>query len=327
MKKRRKHTNCLNCGQTLHEKHNFCANCGQENTDNEAGVGLLLREFTSNFLSLDSRFGRTLKPFLFSPGKITNAFNSGKRVFYANPIRWYLVISIFHFFFFIRNVSSDSSDSKGRGFITNSDDSELTVAEFDSLYNLPDSLHQIDNWPISGHYFTMIDELNKDKELKPQGIMDSLKLNDLPWVRKQATKKFIKINRESTASLNQYIMRQIPAIMFFILPLHAFLLKLFFWRKGLYIKHLIHSLHLHSFFFFVLALAWITVLVFGEPVRNISPGIAMLTGMIYILISFRKVYKVRWIWTVFRYFMVGFLYSIILSFMLIAGVLVSLALF
>lgn len=324
MKKRRKHSNCLNCGQSLHEKHNYCSNCGQENTDNELSIGLLFKEFISNFLSLDSRFGRTLKPFLIRPGKITNSFNDGMRVFYAHPIRWYLVISLFHFFFFIRVI--DPSEIKGRSII-NSDSDELTSAQFDSLYHLPDSLHEVDGWPISEHYFTMIDKMNIEGDLSPSEIMDSLKLNDLPFVERVTTRQLVKVNHESSASLVQYLLRQIPLTMFFVLPIYAFILKLFFWRKGLYIRHLVHSLHIHSFFFFIMSIAWILVLILGEQASNFIAPTAALIGAIYILISFRNIYQVKWVWTIFRFFMVGMFYLIVLSFAMTAGILVSFVFF
>ncbi|MEP5613540.1 MAG: DUF3667 domain-containing protein [Cyclobacteriaceae bacterium] len=324
MKKRRKHSKCLNCGQNLHESHNYCSNCGQENTDNELSIGLLFREFLSNFLSLDSRFGRTLKPFLFKPGKITDSFNEGMRVFYAHPIRWYLVISLIHFFFFMRVV--DPSEIKGRSFVSGNSD-ELSSAQFDSLYYLPDSLHEEDNWPISDHYFTMIDKMNKDGDLSPSEILDSLKLNDLPFVERIVTRQIVKINHESSSSLAQYMLRQIPLAMFFVLPLYAFILKLFFWRKGLYIRHLVHALHIHSFFFFIMSIAWIMVLIFGEELNKTLTPLLALLGAVYILISFRNIYKVKWIWTIFRFFMVGTFYCIVLSFAMVAAVIVSFVFF
>lgn len=324
MKKRRKHSKCLNCGQNLHENHNYCSNCGQENTDNELSIGLLFKEFLSNFLSLDSRFGRTLKPFLFKPGKITSSFNDGMRVFYAHPIRWYLVISLIHFFFFVRVI--DPSEIKGRSFV-NSDSDELSTTQFDSLFYLPDSLYEEDNWPISDHYFVMIDKMNQEGDLSPSEIMDSLKLNDLPFAERIATRQLVKINHESSASLVQYMLRQIPLAMFFVLPLYAFILKVFFWRKGLYIKHLVHALHIHSFFFFIMSIGWILILIFGEDANKTLSTLAVLVGAIYILISFRNIYGVKWVWTIFRFFMVGTCYFIVLSFAMVAAVLLSFVFF
>lgn len=322
MKKRRKHKACLNCGELLQQKHNYCPNCGQENTDNQVSIGLLLREFLSNFFSLDSRFGRTFRPFLFNPGKLTIAFNEGRRVLYANPIRWYLVISIFHFFFMAKMFEPTIKDKKLRGFM---DEMEaLSVAEFDSIYNYPDTSKSVD-WPLSNNKMKLIRHLNQEVNLTPDEIMDTLKLDNQPILRRYASKQIIKINQETNASLSTYIMRQIPIIIFFILPVYAFLLKVFFWRKGLYIKHLIHSIHIHSFFFFLLGWVWVLALLI-EDFEDFGLGFTLLLTSVYIVISFRRVYCVKYIWSSFRLLIIGLIYSIALIFSLVIGVILSLAL-
>ena len=329
MKKRRKHKQCLNCGQNLHESHNYCSNCGQENTDNEASLSLLLREFTSNFFSLDSRFVRTFKPFLFRPGEITRSFNEGKRVFYANPIRWYLVISLFHFFFFTKLVNLNNTGEPDPVFDSGYESEALDSATYDSLMYLPDSLVDKEDWPLPDHYFRLVDHLSNE-DFTSEKIIDTLKINDLDysWFRRQVAKKVIKLNVDSQASVNQYLVRQIPIIMFFILPLYAFLLKLFFWKKGLYIQHLIHSLHIHSFVFLMLGLVWIMSLIFPEAsyeaLNNIFGSTILGIIVIYIFISFRRVYQTRWINNIFRLFGIGFLYLILLGAGMLTGVVVSL---
>ncbi|MEP1032748.1 DUF3667 domain-containing protein [Ekhidna sp.] len=319
MKKRRKHKSCLNCGELLNQKHNYCPNCGQENTDNQVSLGLLLREVTSNFLSLDSRFAHTFKPFLFNPGKITNAFIEGKRVYFANPIRWYLVISIFHFFFMSKMFEPTVKDKKQRGF---SAEVELSDTKFDSLYNLPDSAHT--GWPLSNPRQKMVNHLIETTNLDAAGIIDSLKIITGSWANDFAVNKIVKINQETTASLNEYLMRQIPLIIFFILPVYAFLLKLFFWRKGLYITHLIHSIHLHSFLFFILGWMWVVSLLIKD-FKDYGGPICMILTFVYAVISFRKVYGIKIGWSIFRATMLGFIYTFFVSFVLLIGILISLA--
>ncbi|WP_425392347.1 DUF3667 domain-containing protein [Ekhidna sp.] len=322
MKKRRKHKACLNCGELLQQKHNYCPNCGQENTDNQVSIGLLLREFLSNFFSLDSRFGRTFKPFFFSPGKLTIAFNEGRRVLYANPIRWYLVISIFHFFFMAKMFAPTVKDRQLRGFQDEME--ELSLHKFDSLYALPDTTQN--GWPIPKTKSELVDHLIVTTTLAPSEIMDSLNLAFDSWHRQYAAEKVIKISQETTASLNSYIMSQIPMIIFCILPIYALLLKLFFWRKGLYIKHLIHSIHLHSLFFFLLGWVWVFSLLI-EDFEDYGINIAVLLSSIYIVISFKKVYAQKLVWCITKFFMIGFFYSILLGFSLGLGVMISLAFF
>ncbi len=58
---------------------------------------VLLREFLEDFLELDSRFMRTLKPLLFKPGKLTRDYLDGKRFRYTPPIRLYIFSSMAFF--------------------------------------------------------------------------------------------------------------------------------------------------------------------------------------------------------------------------------------
>ena len=320
MKKRRKHKACLNCGELLQQKHNYCPNCGQENTDHQVSIGLLMREFTSIFFSLDSRFAHTFKPFLFDPGKITNAFIAGRRVYYANPIRWYLVISILHFFLLSKVFQPTVHDKKQRGF-SNTD--PITQTEYDSLQSLPDSVH-LNKWPQSGSKFKMADYLIQETDFTADEIMDSLEMNTGKWTTDFITKKIVRTKQETNASITNYLMRQIPIIVFFILPIYAFLLKLFFWRKGLYIKHLIHSIHIHSFFFFLLSIVWIFELIF-EGFEDFGINISLLIMTVYILISIKKVYGVRIRWGIVRLFFLGILYIFLIGIALVVGVLLSLA--
>ena len=322
MKKRRKHSRCLNCGEPLERRHNYCPNCGQENTDHQISIGMLIREFTSSIFSLDSRFAHTILPFLIRPGKITNAFIEGRRVHYANPIRWYLVFSIINFFFMSKVFEPSVHDRKQIGFGSSE---ELTDHEFDSLYHLPDTVLNNGSWPLSNPQQKMVGHLVKMTDLTATEIQDSLKLHKEHWANDFATNKFIKMNQETTASLNGYLLRQVPLIIFFILPIYAFLLKIFFWKKGLYIKHLVHSLHLHSFFFFLLGIMWILALIF-DGFEETGMPLAVIITFVYAIISFKNVYKIKIIWSIFRASWIGLVYLFALSTIFVIGIIISLAL-
>lgn len=326
MKKRRKHLNCLNCGHPLDHSFNFCPNCGQENTDNEVGVSLLLKEFASNFFSIDSRFGRTILPFLFQPGKITVSFNEGQRVRYANPIRWYLVISLFHFFFlsfFINKEEKKPNEEDSFTFIGNM----ATKAEADSIMAIPDSLlYAANDWPIPTPYWSVVNYLQKEGNLTPTEIMDTLQFNDLSWPSRAITHKIIKVGQESQQSISNYLYAQVPLIIFLSLPFYAFILKLFFWRRGLYIKHLIHSIHIHSFLFFVNTLFVIVALATSADL-GLMVRISFAITALYIVLSFHRVYNLRKRWAAGRLLLVGLTYSVFFTIIFVVGMLLSFAFF
>jgi hypothetical protein len=277
--------------------------------------GLLFREFLTNFFSTDSRFGRTIFPFLFRPGLITQAFNAGQRVRFANPFRLYVTMSVIHFFFFtwINQVDVDESEAIIQINLGTEND-EWVSADSDSLAQATDSIGREGLSFLPREQMDMIDKMNREGKLSSREIMDSLNLNDKPWFTRQLIDKMIRIDRDQGASVNSYLLRQIPVIMFFILPLYALILKLFFWRRGLYIHHMVHSLHIHSFAFFVLSLAWITALLLmpwaGTDITSVMMVIAIIIIAFYLIISFRRVYQLRWYSVVLRLVGVGLSYTL-----------------
>jgi hypothetical protein len=74
---------CLNCGKP--DAQAFCPHCSQPNIEYPVSLSVLVSDWFAANLSIDSRLGRTLKPWLFAPGSLTQAFLSGKRVQYTSP--------------------------------------------------------------------------------------------------------------------------------------------------------------------------------------------------------------------------------------------------
>ena len=108
--------------------------CGQENTDRNVSFKDLTREFFNNYLSFDSKFGRSIKPFFINPGKLTSEFISGKRVNYANPIRLYLILSLFFFFILSKfNAVQNQDEGSGQFKISTNAGQKMTPQEADSI--------------------------------------------------------------------------------------------------------------------------------------------------------------------------------------------------
>lgn len=87
----------------------------------------------------------------------------------------------------------------------------------------------------------------------------------------------------------------VPRLMFVLLPVFALLLKIAF-RQRFYFDHLVHSLHLHSAAYLVLAL----MLPLEEAAVEFAPAtILQVVLFFYLLASFvtslRRVYQVGWI--------------------------------
>ena len=122
--------NCLNCQNEIQDGGKFCSNCGQQVDKNNLKLSVVLKDFFENYISFDTRFGRSIIPFLFKPGYLTDKFEEGKRKNYANPFRLYILTSIL-FFTTLASYFVNFSNHHGSIVQFNNDKSELI--EFQDL--------------------------------------------------------------------------------------------------------------------------------------------------------------------------------------------------
>ena len=134
---------CLNCGTPLEGP--FCYYCGQPDKNFMRFFPVLLREFLEDFLELDSRFTRTMKPLLFLPGKLTRDYLDGRRFRYTPPLRLYIFSSMIFFILAAmlagNAITIDSSDLSDTGIGT-----ALSIESADSekLEKVREALDQLD---------------------------------------------------------------------------------------------------------------------------------------------------------------------------------------
>jgi predicted RNA-binding Zn-ribbon protein involved in translation (DUF1610 family) len=323
---RRKSDHCLNCGERIDKDFNFCPNCGQENTDNYVTTRTLIGEFLNNYFSFDSRFIRTFGPFLFKPGKITQVFLDGKRLLYANPVRWYLVISLFHFLMLNQFEGVNDSIKNSDGIVNFGDgDTDFGKDEIDSLLKVPDSLkyeYDENDIQLNNYEFALIEAMAQADTFSNNQIYDSLNIDQKPFFTKIVSTIIIKSVNSSQGAVNAYILEQVPLIVFFILPLYALILKIFYYRKGYYIMHLIHSLHIHSFLFFILGIGWAYCWLIAEVPDTVAI-IGFTLASVYIIFSSRRLYQQGVGLIILKTLSIGFLYILLVSFVFLIGILLS----
>ena len=133
---------CHNCGKALTPSDNYCPACGQENDEKNVSLAKFAADLAKDALSLDSRLGRTLIPFLFRPGYLTTEFISGRRRRYVPPLRLYLFAS---FVFFLTanlnnafKINSGKNSKEKSNFEINFSDTGGDSADEKSYYQ-PDS--------------------------------------------------------------------------------------------------------------------------------------------------------------------------------------------
>jgi len=106
------------------------------------------------------------------------------------------------------------------------------------------------------------------------------------------------------------VYQNIPKMMFFLLPLFALLIKLFYFRqKPLYVETIIFSLHFHSFAFLVFSVNAL-LRVFGM-IDDLYETLAALILAVYLIMSLRVVFKQKYGVTILKFFTLGFTYSIL----------------
>ena len=341
IKKRRKANHCLNCGEEFDERFNYCFHCGQENNHNRVSFGTLVVDFLNNYFSFDSKFSLSLLPFFLDPGYLTKKFVQGKRASFVNPIRLYLIISLLFFFVFsmvsndiIQNsvnkidaateqLSQDLPDSS-KVLLDEVLAGNLSNIESDSIYKLipnpedstngytfsiqkPDSANEFITEKNFGTYMRLRD----DYDISVDQVLDSLNTDSLSSFQYNLTKNLIRLDRAENQVVISQLLKNLPLMMLFTLPIFALMLKLFYMRRNqYYITHLIHALHLHSFayviygFAFVAAMYWLPE---GGGFWVILISFILVSTHSYL--SFLKVYGQGWFKTLVKYNLIGFLYT------------------
>ena len=127
------------------------------------------------------------------------------------------------------------------------------------------------------------------------------------------------------------LFQNLPYMMLCCIPLFALVLKVLYLRKRIfYIDHLIYALHIHSFAY--LAIILIVLITIG--LNRVIPGtlagwtIAALwvSFATQIFLSIRRVYRQGWFFTIFKFFLGGFVYLMVLAVALATTFFITIAL-
>lgn len=276
---------CLNCGTEL--KGPFCFYCGQPDRNFLRFFPVLLREMLSDFIDLDSRFARTMKPLMFRPGRLTRDYLDGRRFRYTPPIRLYLFSSIVFFLvaaLLSSNAARESVEqlSTGGANLTEEQASRAREAVKDMPPELREQLNMDLEKVIDDAARRNEDAAGADEEARNDGPrnqwfnIEGIQFNDEPWDAEEnpvdlpwvpqwiddwvneelgdSPAKAEEINRNPDVIIDQ-VFDILPATVFVLLPIVALLFKFWYlFAKRFYIEHLIFALHNHAFLFVSLTL-------------------------------------------------------------------------
>ena len=113
-----------------------------------------------------------------------------------------------------------------------------------------------------------------------------------------------------------YVLSHLSWIILFSIPLVALLLKLLYVRRkpNLYVEHLVHVLHIHTFILFILSILWLWLMYKPEDYDDTWVIIATVFAMLpYIFLSVKRVYNQSTFKSIVKMFFFSLVYPIIIA--------------
>jgi len=331
-------THCENCGTLL--MGHWCAKCGQPAIDYRRSFRHVIADVLDSFLNWDSKFFATIGLLITRPWRLTNEFLSGKRVRYLHPARLYLLASILFFFAVTYWVKSAHLNPKrvtpeARAEIAaDLEKKNLTPEQRanveKALKILPpetaDKIEQaIKRKETAAETPKIEDAPDKEPEAEnPNGALPEFETTDSAsppnrfekWIEGRAKEKL----GERGTNLQLFLITMISNVPYMVLcciPLFAFVLKILYLRKHVfYIDHLVYALHIHTFAYLAIMLIVLATVGLNRSVPGVLAG--WIVGLLWtifamqIFLSIRRVYRQSWFMTVFKFFVGGFVYLVVL---------------
>ena len=323
---------CLNC-ETKFSGH-YCPNCGQAVKEYDKPFGFIFYNFLGDFFAFDTRFFKTLFALIARPGFLTKEYFAGRRVRYAPPFRIFVFVS-FLLFFLLQIVTN-----QGLSTVLDSDLKDAKVGLDSTSVVAADSIFNQVNDQLSPEEKQTLDNVLSKRNIKLDSIDVAKSANEIDlgsWgdasnirlalieqadkmgqkleeetdpVKRAELQENIRMLRSPEATMAK-ILKYISYAFFLLLPLFALILKLIYIRRRHnYMRHLVFSIHIHSFIFLVMTAIIGLYLIFGENISTVS-GILFLSVPLYIIIALKKFYGQSIGKVVLKFFALSFIYNIV----------------
>ena len=331
-------TTCKNCEQEFRASFGFCPHCGQKAKDTLT-MGVLFYNTISNYFSYDARFLKSFFPLMFRPGYLAKKFVEGKRLLYLHPAQYYLFSSVVFFFLFsfqareytqqvdkvlkkgfesdtileLDTIPKETLDSvaiakftqplKDNHILTDMDEKELI--RLDSIIKENANTSNKVNLNL-GYDRKKLDSLialgaPETEQLKAMGMNA-----DAGFFTRRIYSQMLKFQKNSGGGILQAFFDSIPIALFVLLPIFAFILKIFFWKRGSFPHHLVFSFYYFSFLF--IALGIVLLANFFWKVPNWIDWIVVLSTYLYLLIAVKQFYHQGYFVGFIKTGMVTFIY-------------------
>ncbi|HEX5001972.1 MAG TPA: DUF3667 domain-containing protein [Bacteroidia bacterium] len=293
---------CKNCGETLAVGYSFCPHCGQTTHSIKQPLAHFISEALETIFHFDTKLFRTVRDLFVRPGQLTINYNQDKRARYVPPVRFYIFVSFI--FFLVLNYSGND------------------------IATLPQPTINIDTTGTKTANIFINDSKNKaNGAVFAKERIDSL-LNDPARPKSFLQNVMYRVIRNSMEAksddegVRHKWLKYISVSLFFLMPLFALMLQLFYYSKRIYYtEHLVYSLHIHTLLFIML--------LFGILVRlitafDLTPYV--FAGMfLYLVLSLKNVYENKFPMTLLKSVLVTFVYLIFVMVSILIATVGSLA--
>ena len=269
----------------------------------------MIAELFDDLFQLDSRLSRTLYALVFKPGRITVEYLAGRRAGYIPPVRLYLVISFLFFvilpFLGLSHTPNEAEDAS----LAEEPIVEITIAENQSS-------EQVEAESVGDSTSTI--DLGFLTPEENEALLQTLK---------EQFRKAIALYEDDPEEASSRLLELISIMMFFLLPVFAGCLKIFYLGKNrYYAKHLLLVVHNHCFLYIGLSVQDLLNLTRGSGyalIADFSNFIIYLWLAIYFYMSLRRVYQEGHLGTTIKFILLSLSYMTLALFGILAAMLVG----
>lgn len=236
----------------------FCGACGQRVVPPYPTLGEMVGDAWEELSGYDGRFLRTVRLLLRRPGALTLEVLEGRRARYVSPVRLYLAASLLFFLVgaFVPGVRRPQP------------------------VIIPGSNYSFDLMAADSGGFAA---LAPDEQARVLARVERA-----PW----GLRHVLKAALLHPVDLRTRFLAALPRVLFFLVPVFAGVVALFYWRRMS--QHLVFALHLHTTIFLVFAAQRLSNLTGILAITQATTIIALVLLGGYGLAAFRRVYGGSW---------------------------------
>lgn len=305
---------CKNCETQFNGR--FCPNCGQSVNEYDKPFSFIFYNFLGDFFAFDIRFFKTFIVLIFRPGFLTKEYFDGRRVRYAPPYRLFIFVSFI--LFFLLQISTnrgltkvlDTTLSSNDKIVLDSVSHTLTDSVFTKIAS-ETGMNKNEDIPFQissetfGHTRNLRDALNKLAVFCEQNM--ERETNPKEKAKWREYSRLCRSPEQAMAKILEYM----SWAFFILLPVFALILKLFYIRqKQFYMRHLIFSIHLHSFIFIIITVLVAAHLIFKGNLYLFTL-LLILIMPVYFVLALKKFYGQRFGKTLLKFVGISSLYNIV----------------